>query len=244
MPIYDPLETSDLSVLLGVVSTSAQTASKCADVCALKVVGEHAPHQALVFLLLILQACMDLNMLVPLDVIRKRPDYQTFADLVEERSTRCSPKWAGMSCTQIGTALKTLRERAAGSGAQACPAVDAGAYTCSIMDAGGVAPSPTAGFGPRASGSGNASSPATNLSTSGNPSASGCYGRMGHSSSNSPTPTSPTSGPESNNGGNSNSGGNGNGNSNSDGNSNSNSILQSKKVKIPVFLSKDPTRAN
>ena len=87
VPIYDPMEESDLSVLLAV-------------------------------------ACMDLNMLVDLDVIRKRPDYGEFAELVAKESTKCSEKWAGMSSPQISAAIAVLRGRASGSGAQACSAAD------------------------------------------------------------------------------------------------------------------------
>jgi len=53
VPIYDPLETSDLSVLLGV-------------------------------------ACMDLNMLVDLDTIRRRPDYQVRCTLAAVGRGNCA----------------------------------------------------------------------------------------------------------------------------------------------------------
>jgi len=113
---------------------------------------------------------MDLNMLVSLETIRRRPDYQVFADLVEQRSTQCSPKWQGMSCGKIGQALKTLRERATGSGAEACPAANAGEYTCSVMGV-GAGGADSVVFGPRATA--NASGTAANAT------APGCYGSMG-----------------------------------------------------------------
>lgn len=43
----------------------------------------------------------DLNLLVDLDIIRKRPDYHTFDDLVEKRSMQCSVKWNGMDADQV-----------------------------------------------------------------------------------------------------------------------------------------------
>jgi hypothetical protein len=54
----------------------------------------------------------DLNLLVDLDVIRKRPDYQTFADLVEKQSTQCSVKWNGMASeSQVVTLLHQKKQQ-------------------------------------------------------------------------------------------------------------------------------------
>ncbi|CEM35380.1 unnamed protein product [Vitrella brassicaformis CCMP3155] len=64
--------------------------------------------------------CVDVNVIVSLDVLRLRSDYSAFISRVEADTVQCTPLFQGLSGSLKESALEKVRQRLASAGASSC----------------------------------------------------------------------------------------------------------------------------